>query len=315
MGAFLEKPITDKTSDVGEGAGLKYAVVGMQGWRVSMEDAHVAITAVPELDGYSFFGVFDGHAGHLAAAQSAEGLLKSIVPAIKEAAGGAPPEPAAVQAGMTKGFISFDINLRESVTDQSGTTAVTAFVTPSHYIIANCGDSRCVLAGASREMFASVDHKPSAEPETSRIHAAGGFVAMGRVNGTLAVSRALGDFVFKADATKTGPEQVVSCEPTCTILERRADDDFLILCCDGVWDVMSSADVVTFCREKYAEFSGDLNAVAQKLLDDCLSLGSRDNMTACIVALPGASTGGVAAAGSASVAGSGAATGEDPVAP
>ena len=62
---------------------------------------------------------------------------------------------------------------------------------------ANAGDSRCVagLGGVARPL--STDHKPMDTLERERIEAAGGFVEFNRVNGNLALSRALGDFVFK----------------------------------------------------------------------------------------------------------------------
>lgn len=43
-----------------------------------------------------------------------------------------------------------------------------------------------------------------------RITAAGGWVVGNRVNGNLALSRALGDFIFKNNETKRSEEQVVT---------------------------------------------------------------------------------------------------------
>ena len=81
MGAFLDKPIMDKQSE--EGAdnenNLRYAVCCMQGWRVEMEDAHTAILSIPDIPGWSFFSVFDGHAGSLVAEHSAKELLIAIL--------------------------------------------------------------------------------------------------------------------------------------------------------------------------------------------------------------------------------------------
>lgn len=51
MGAFLDKPNTEKKSADGQGNGLKYGLSAMQGWRVEMEDAHCAVTG---LGGYWF---------------------------------------------------------------------------------------------------------------------------------------------------------------------------------------------------------------------------------------------------------------------
>lgn len=64
MGAFLDKPKTDKFQECGEGNGLRYGVASMQGWRVEMEDAHMAKTNLGgALKDWSYFAVFDGHAG------------------------------------------------------------------------------------------------------------------------------------------------------------------------------------------------------------------------------------------------------------
>jgi serine/threonine protein phosphatase PrpC len=139
--------------------------------------------------------------------------------------------------------------------DHSGSTAVTAFVTPTHIVVANCGDSRALLVGSDGSaLFASEDHKPYSDEEKRRIEGAGGTVSMKRVNGDLAVSRALGDFVYKQNkpdgSTLAPPDnQQVSCIPEVTIIERRADMAFLLLCCDGIWDVMTNEQVARLVVE------------------------------------------------------------------
>ena len=49
MGQYLSTPVTDKDTLEGSGNGLKYSVSSMQGWRISMEDAHIAAVSYPEL--------------------------------------------------------------------------------------------------------------------------------------------------------------------------------------------------------------------------------------------------------------------------
>ena len=64
MGAFLEKPNTEKFNEKGNGNGLRFGISSMQGWRCEMEDAHYAKTNLSEeLSEWSYFAVFDGHAG------------------------------------------------------------------------------------------------------------------------------------------------------------------------------------------------------------------------------------------------------------
>lgn len=76
MGTLLSTPITDKFNESGEGNNLRYGLASMQGWRSSMEDAHCAITRLPgHLQDWSFFAVFDGHAGALISEQCAAELL------------------------------------------------------------------------------------------------------------------------------------------------------------------------------------------------------------------------------------------------
>jgi serine/threonine protein phosphatase PrpC len=85
-------------------------------------------------------------------------------------------------------------------------------------ICANAGDSRSVLAkkGKKEEIITeplSEDHKPENEEEYKRIIAAGGHVEENRVNGNLALSRALGDFEYKQNKQKNYKEQMVTCFP------------------------------------------------------------------------------------------------------
>ena len=58
---------------------------------------------------------------------------------------------------------------------------------------------------------------------------------MRRVNGDLAVSRALGDYSYKQRTDLPAEAQQVSAEPDIEIHERKGDDEFLLLCCDGIW--------------------------------------------------------------------------------
>lgn len=75
----------------------------------------------------------------------------------------------------------------------SGTTAVVALIRGKQLIVANAGDSRCVISERGKAVDMSYDHKPEDELELARIKNAGGKVTMdGRVNGGLNLSRAIG---------------------------------------------------------------------------------------------------------------------------
>jgi len=80
----------------------------------------------------------------------------------------------------------------------------------------------------------------------------------------------------------------VSPEPEFYIKEREADgDEFLVLACDGVWDVMTNEDVVNFVSHRM-RISDDLEHIANEVIDTCLHKGSRDNMSIIIIAFPAA---------------------------
>jgi serine/threonine protein phosphatase PrpC len=79
----------------------------------------------------------------------------------------------------------------------AGCTATVLLVTKTEIICANAGDSRTVLSRGGRAQDMSEDHKPDNPGELARIQRSGGFVEDGRVNGMLALSRALGDFEYK----------------------------------------------------------------------------------------------------------------------
>lgn len=75
----------------------------------------------------------------------------------------------------------------------SGCTAVVGLVRGHHLVVANAGDSRCVVCRSGQALDMSLDHKPEDAAEYNRIRNAGGRVTKeGRVNGGLNLSRAIG---------------------------------------------------------------------------------------------------------------------------
>ncbi|KAG7342534.1 protein phosphatase 2C [Nitzschia inconspicua] len=236
----------------------------------------------------------------------------------------------------------------------SGTTACVVLVTPDSFVCANAGDSRAIYSrshnnnnknnnknttdGGGRSAVAlSYDHKPDDEPEERRIRAAGGYVAGGRVEGDLAVSRGLGDFRFKNmhtvlnntqlfpnndtnitttttdnmdkddndnDAAMTNDnddnanttnyallppgDQKVSPIPDIIVQARNNQlDEYIIVACDGIWDVLKNQECVQHVHRMIQEGEQNMGLICEELLDTCLDLGSKDNMTAIVVQLPG----------------------------
>ena len=209
MGAFLDKPKTEKHNAHGAGNSLRFGLSSMQGWRVEMEDAHTAVLGLPHgLPDWSFFAVYDGHAGSRVANYCSKHLLEHIIsaslnppatsssssttPTPEAGSSGPAPTVEAVKAGIRVGFLKIDEHMRSfsdlrNGMDRSGSTAVGVLVSPSHIFFVNCGDSRGVLCRNSHVCFSTLDHKPCNPREKERIQNAGGSVMIQRVNGSLAV--------------------------------------------------------------------------------------------------------------------------------
>lgn len=301
MGAFLEKPKTEKVTEKGFGNGLRYGVSSMQGWRLEMEDAHCAVVGINGLTDWSFFAVFDGHAGPRVSAHCAANLLESIIQSDdfrNHAVDSASTSNGKVSAdkvsqGIREGFLKLDEKMKKlpevvSGEDKSGSTAVCVIISPTHFFFANCGDSRAMLSRAGKAHFSTQDHKPINPKEKERIQRAGGSVTIQRINGSLAVSRALGDYEYKQVAGRGPCEQLVSPEPEITVQERDPKlDEFLILACDGVWDVMNNDNLCEFVLYQLT-IQPDLELVASSIIDTCLAKGSKDNMSVVLVVFPGA---------------------------
>ncbi|XP_038156091.1 protein phosphatase 1B isoform X1 [Cyprinodon tularosa] len=312
MGSFLDKPKTEKHNSHGEGNGLRYGLSSMQGWRVEMEDAHTAVLELqtPGMADWSFFAVYDGHAGSRVANYCSKHLLEHIITASLGAGGTQgsqarsdcsnvnsqalpPPDVEAVKAGIRTGFLRIDEHMRSlfglrNGTDRSGSTAVGILLSPEHFFFVNCGDSRAVLYRNSQVCFSTLDHKPCNPRERERIQNAGGSVMIQRVNGSLAVSRALGDYDYKRVDGKGPTEQLVSPEPEVYVMIRAPEQDqFIILACDGIWDVMSNEELCEFVKSRL-EVWDDLERVCNEVVDTCLHKGSRDNMSIVLVCLPNA---------------------------
>ena len=90
--------------------------------------------------------------------------------------------------------------------ESAGTTACVLLVTNDKIYCANLGDSRAVVCSDNMAIPLSYDHKPQNKEELARIEASGHFVEDDRVDGNLALSRAIGDFQYK-DKTTLPPEK------------------------------------------------------------------------------------------------------------
>jgi len=144
-----------------------------------------------------------------------------------------------------------------NIAKHTGCTSVVVLVTKDAFYCANAGDSRSVLArkqpNGSLEVIAlSDDHKPDNLDEKKRIEAAGGFVEENRVNGSLNLSRSLGDFEYKSNTSKNYKDQMVTCFPEVRKVTRSDRDSFLVLACDGIWDCLNNEECVQMLQKHMA---------------------------------------------------------------
>jgi len=179
-----------------------------------MEDSHIAVTNLS--NGVSVFGVFDGHGGQEVALYVKKHYIKLLtaLPSFKsknyrlalEESFFKIDEQMLTDAGMkeltklakSSGDDPYNpAQLMGSGRSMAGCTATVALITQQEIYCANSGDSRTVLSKGKKAVDLSVDHKPNDPEEKRRIIAGNGFVEDNRVNGMLALSRAMGDFEYK----------------------------------------------------------------------------------------------------------------------
>lgn len=162
-----------------------------------------------------------------------------------------------------------------------GTTVTVARVVRGECMrVAHVGDSRAMLIdkrGAPQTL--TTDHNPDREDETARIENEGGHVLRGRVNGVLAVSRAIGDCALKP---------VVPATPDVAEYALAGDDQLLVVASDGLWDVMSDVEVVNMVKGM-ALASGsvavprDLQRAADDVVEEAIARGCRDDISVVMV--------------------------------
>lgn len=281
--AFLQSAVKDVVGREDSNTHIAFGLAAMQGWRATMEDAHIA-HVFPRGD-HGFFAVLDGHSGSDIAVESEMSfvdVLESELPGVHTEA----LDAAAVQSALTRAFIKHDLKLGQHMSRcGAGSTCVSVFVSPSHVVFANAGDSRAIFVRDGQLKAETVDHKPGLEAEKQRIYAAGGVVFKDRVDGMLGVSRGFGDFDFKRRADLACTEQKVSPEPDTTAFAREAGTrEFVLLACDGVWDVMTSKNAAQFVHRELSK-QRSAQATCEALVRRCLELGSQDNLSAVLVLL------------------------------
>lgn len=156
--------------------------------------------------------------------------------------------------------------------------------------MAHVGDSRAVLCakgGVTRRLCE--DHLAGRPDELDRIEASGGLVVdvrgVCRVNGVLAVSRAIGDI---------GLKDLVIANPDVCRVPLTGGEEFLLIASDGVWDVLSDEESVHMVRhilftheksQEGEEEEGMEEKAAKSIIACAWDRGSTDDMSVIVVNL------------------------------
>ncbi|XP_039264892.2 putative protein phosphatase 2C T23F11.1 [Styela clava] len=284
MGQTLSEPVTRKETSSDENHTLKIGASCMQGWRINMEDEHTHSLCLNDEKESHMFAVFDGHGGQAAAQFASKKICNAVVSHHAYQKGD-------IAVALREGFLQLDDEMMRDPAikdDMSGCTAVSILIKGGKIYCGNIGDSRAISSVRGHVQQLSFDHKPNHSRELQRITAAGGWVEFNRVNGNLALSRAFGDFSFKKNLDKKPEEQVVTAYPDVIVKDLTPDHEFLVLACDGIWDVLSNEDVVDFVREKLAtRMQPEMiceHLLTRCLANDCSAGGiGCDNMTVMII--------------------------------
>lgn len=288
----------------------------IQGRRRTIEDFH----AIHLLPFQQFYGIFDGHLGNFASKYAASFLYGELSTRLAKVANTVNDSEwkRKVEVYANEAFVSVHEKFRDAIAlapygfmDQSGTTATALLVTDVSFVIVSLGDSRAVLSsrrlarGGGFELVAvqlTKDHVASDREERELVESRGGRIirqnGMDRVNGTLAITRSIGD----ADLSP-----FLSREPHVVAMTREAIVDacgavgdnetfpcFMILASDGLWDTVSNQEAVDLVAQVVSESAkhstswretASLQQAAEALTLEAYVRGSTDNIGVCIIAI------------------------------
>lgn len=275
---------------------LTFGAHGERGYRRTMEDEHVGEAALrvrSDLPPCAFFGVFDGHGGRECSRYIKDHILAELEIALNKftVSKDKPVVENDIKSMLTDTFLKVDDDFLQKCKDEQldnvGSTVTSALFFGNRLYVANTGDARTVLSRNGKAIAMSRDHKPGEESEELRIVSAGGKVFHGRIFGVLAVSRALGDADFKLGSSWLKDfgitANLVLADPEIEAIDLVPEDDFVILACDGLWDVMDNQSVVDWVGQKLA-VGESCEATAEMLCNKAIhELNSRDNVSIMIV--------------------------------
>lgn len=280
--------MSHSTSDSNKNYKLSYSVGVAEDvnkiYRPTMEDVHTYVENFVERLDWGYFAIFDGHAGKQAAKWCGQNLHAIVEKKLME------HENEDVREVLNESFLEADENIVKNVEGSSGCTAAVAILRwelpdnklPSDLTdlsqhkrmlyTANVGDTRIVLFRNNKAIRLTYDHKASDKHEINRIEKSGGLIMKSRVNGMLAVTRSLGDQFFK--------ELVIGSPYTTSVELDKDTDKFLIIACDGLWDVISDQQACEMIKD-----IEDSTQAAKKLVKHALSKLTTDNITVMVISL------------------------------
>jgi serine/threonine protein phosphatase PrpC len=177
-------------------------------------------------------------------------------------------DDSSIKTRLERAFLMTDIQSKQMGLLTSGSTVAVCLLDKTKIIhAANTGDARIVVASQGNAHPLSFDHRASDPSEVARIQEAGGFVVKNRVMGVLAVARSFGDH---------GMKDFVICKPHVKTWEKGGD--FVIVACDGLFDVLSNQQVVDLVYK----WKGSKEDVAKHLCKEAMARGSSDNITVIV---------------------------------
>jgi serine/threonine protein phosphatase PrpC len=228
----------------------------------------------------NIYGVYDGHGGKFVSKY----LSKNLPKYFKSLNVKYPLSGKYIRNVFKK--IQNDLEKKHNEeSDYCGSTCLMAidYINDNNRIldIINLGDSRCVISKNNKANVITKDHKPNWPDEKERINKIGGQIYYDGVDwriGDLSVSRAFGDLDNKP---------YISCIPDIFRYKINKKDQFMVIACDGLWDVMDSQEVVNFILAnsydlEYNRINKKIN-IARFLADFALQKGSTDNITIIII--------------------------------
>ncbi|CAK84175.1 unnamed protein product (macronuclear) [Paramecium tetraurelia] len=198
--------------------GITRSSCQMQGWREYMED----YILIQEQEEFQLYGVFDGHGGKDVSEFLSDHFYEIFEMELKK-------NPENYHLVLESTFETLDTILAHRIASSKvGSTANIVLVTKEKVYIANLGDSRAILFSNESVQQLSQDH--NIQSEYDRIISNGGYIRDDRINGSLTVARAFGDFFLKSSRCS-----IISSKPDIVVIDR-PQNKFILLASDGIWE-------------------------------------------------------------------------------